>query len=173
MHSPTSVLPYYSSFNTRIYELWKQRTLQPHRLWRSSEKGRRDEGMQNWDLLLEQLFDVRWHMFASILGLISLSGKGVVCWCFWNECYINNKVAEAATEMRKLLTVWKEWLAKRYIDAEQAAGGEEITFSAWILIVYTASLLQTKNFITREKKKGIILKSGAFLDGQLVKICLY
>lgn len=28
------------------------------------------------------LFDVRWHMFASILGLISLSGKGVVCWCF-------------------------------------------------------------------------------------------
>lgn len=119
------------------------------------------------------LFDVRWHMFASILGLISLSGKGVVCWCFWNECYINNKVAEAATEMRKLLTVWKEWLAKRCTDAEQAAGGEEITFSAWILIVYTASLLQTKNFITREKKKGIILKSGAFLDGQLVKICLY
>lgn len=28
------------------------------------------------------LFDVGWHMFASILGLISLSGKGVVCWCF-------------------------------------------------------------------------------------------
>lgn len=28
------------------------------------------------------LFDVRCHMFASILELISLSGKGVVCWCF-------------------------------------------------------------------------------------------
>lgn len=101
------------------------------------------------------LFDVRWHMFASILGLISLSGKGVVCWCFWNECYINNKVAQASTEMRKLPTVWKEWLAKRCIDDEQAAGGEEITFSVWVVIICTASLLQIKNFIT--EKKEIIL----------------
>lgn len=134
------------------------RTLQPHRLWRNSEE-RRDEGMQcqSWDLLLEQaLFDVRWHMFASILGLISLSGKGVVCWCFWNECYINNKVAQAAIEMRKPPTVWKEWLAKRCTD-EQAAGGEEMTFSAWVLIIYTASLVQTKNII-REKNEVILNK---------------
>lgn len=110
-------------------------------------------GIYCWN---KPLFDVRWHMFASILGLISLSGKGVVCWCFWNECYINNKVAQAATEMRKLPTVWKERLAKRCIDEEQAAGGEEITFSAWVLIIYTASLLQTKIVIT-EKKNEIIL----------------
>lgn len=152
-----------SSFNTWIYELWKQRTLSPTGCEGTVE---REEEMKECSIRMgicfwnQPLFDVRWHTFASILGLISLSGKGVVCWCFWNECYINNKVAQAATEMRKLPTVWKEWLAKRCIDDEQAAGGEENTFSAWALIIYTASLLQTKNVIT--EKNEIILNKWYF-----------
>lgn len=101
------------------------------------------------------LFDVRWHMFASILGLISLSGKGVVCWCFWNECYINNKVAQAATKLRKLPTVWKEWLAKRSIDDEQAAGGEP-GFLSFILQVCR------KQRMLSQKKNEIILNKWYF-----------
>lgn len=51
-------------------------------------------------------------------------------------------------------------MAKRCIDDEQAPGGEEITFSAWVLIIYTASLLQIKNVIT--EKKEIILNKWYF-----------
>lgn len=66
VHSPTSVLTYSSSSNTWIYELWKERTLQPHGLWRNSEKGRRDEGMQcqDWELLLEQA--IVWRKVAHV-----------------------------------------------------------------------------------------------------------
>lgn len=102
----------------------------------------------------QALFDVRWHVFASILVLIWLSTKGVLCWYFLNERYINNKVAQAATEMRKPPTIWKEWLAKkRCTNDEWSACREEMTFSAWIPVICTASfykMLQTKN-ITSEK----------------------
>lgn len=115
------------------------------------------------------LSDVKWHVFASVLVPIWLWAKGVVCWYFWNERFINNKVAQAATEMRKLTTMRKEWLAKRSTHGERSAW-REVTFAASILIVCTASfykMLQTKNIITEN------FKSRTVVDVQLVKMCLY
>lgn len=116
------------------------------------------------------LSDVKWHVFASVLVLIWLSAKGVVCWYFWNKRFINNKVAQAATEMRKLTTMWKEWMAKK--STCERSAWRDVTFSASILIVCTASfyeMLQTKNIIT---EKFSYFKSGTVVDVQLVKMCL-